>query len=72
MYIGKGLTTYHVWDDGWDKTKMKPSTTCIHVWHYCIFVNGYKLFIMHAIICLIQGFFHKMVINFPTELWIHL
>ena len=45
-----------MWEGGWGKAKIKPSTTCMYVWHYCIFANGYKLFIMHAIICLTQGF----------------
>ena len=34
---------------------MKLENTCIHVRYDCIFINGYKMFIMHAIKRLIQG-----------------
>ena len=35
---------------------MKLENTCIHVCHDYTFVNGYEMFIMHAIKRLIQGF----------------
>ena len=51
-----GWAVYRLWKDGREKAKMKPINTCIHIWHDCIFINGYRMFIMHAITCLIQSF----------------
>ena len=42
---------------GWmGKAMMKPTNTCIHIWHDYTFVNCYEMFIMHVIKRLIQGF----------------